>query len=268
MDAGMKLTGDRNRHGSGERGVPALDMLPPRPLCIALVIALVSTIISLSASAAEGVPAADEDPAYASPEAAFAAVFLASGLGERGYWENREYAAAFYEMPDGSWHSTPIVAGTRTESAIPYHAVPPAALRIVGAHTHGQPHIPEDAWHLYGTDFSKADLRNAVHNYRATNGRIAAQFLLSSQLNILRLTLTGEPELALGVAFVRSPEEARLTPGAIHGTTELLGRLALPAAARTVGEAARTPQAADARRPTALALGGTSLGGPTTPARD
>lgn len=37
------------------RGVQAIDMPLPRMLCIALVLALVSTVISLSASAADGI---------------------------------------------------------------------------------------------------------------------------------------------------------------------------------------------------------------------
>jgi hypothetical protein len=258
----MQSAGDRGRHGGGERGAQALGALPPPLLCIALVIALFSTIISLSASAAESTPVPGSETTYSSPEAAFAAIFIASGLGELAYRENREYAAAIYQMPDGRWRSTAVVAGSRTESAIPYHAVPEGALRIVGAHTHGQPHIPEDAGHLYGVDFSQADLHNAVQNYRTTRGRIAMQLLLSSELKILRLTLTGEPDLALGVAFVRSPKEARQTPGAIHGTTDLLGQLAAPTAARTVSVTARSAIAGRALRETSLALVANPAGEP------
>jgi hypothetical protein len=126
-----------------------------------------------------------------SAEAAFQAAFIDSGLGLRGYRENREYAAAIYQMPDGSWHCTSVVPGTRLESRIPYHEVPDVAVRIVGAHTHGQPRVPEDPQGLYGTDFSASDRRNAVHNYRASEGRIDTQLLLSSEFRILRLDLRG-----------------------------------------------------------------------------
>jgi len=227
-----------------DRNAIASGLLPPRLLCIALVLALISTIASLSARAAEGAKAPEAGAAYATPEAAFAAVFITSGLGERAYRENREYAAAIYEMPDGSWHSTAVVAGGQTQSTIPYHAVPPEAVNIVGAHTHGQPHIPGDAWNLYGVDFSQADLRNAVRNYRTTHGLIARQFLLTSELKILSLTITGEPALTVGLALVHLTEQPRLTPEAIHGTTEVLGQLPLPAESGARGGIFGTPVAA------------------------
>lgn len=47
----MDIAGHHGKNGNVERQKEALDMLPPRLLCVALVIALVSTIISLSASA-------------------------------------------------------------------------------------------------------------------------------------------------------------------------------------------------------------------------
>jgi hypothetical protein len=229
----MDMPAIRSSTGQAARSARAPALLPPRLLCVALAIALVSTIISMTASAAETAPG-DEGRGYPSAEAAFAGAFIASGLAERGYRENREYAAAIYQLPDGSWHSTPALAGTRTESAIPYHAVPAAALQIVGAHTHGQPRIPEDPAHLYGVDFSQADLRNAVHNYRITRGRIAAQLLLTSELKVLRLTLSGDPELAMGETFVTSSEQARRAPGAIHGRMEVLDELAVHIDRRTV----------------------------------
>ena len=48
----MRIAGERSE--SEVRSTQALNMLPPRLLCIALVIALVSTLISLGARAAEG----------------------------------------------------------------------------------------------------------------------------------------------------------------------------------------------------------------------
>ncbi len=212
----------------GRQGAPiserAVRLLLNRKLCAALLATLAAALLSLNARAAQTPAALGSATGYASAEAAFSGEFLATGLAERGYRENREYAAAIYQMPDGLWYCTAIQAGSRTESSIPYHLVPEAALQIAGAHTHGQAHIPEDPRHLYGVDFSQADLNNALHNYRITHGRIATQLLLTSELQVLRLTISGQPDLAMGAAFVGSAEEARRTPGAIHGITERLGR--------------------------------------------
>jgi hypothetical protein len=208
----------QERHGT--RGMP---IVPPRLLCLALAIALVSTIISLSAKAAGAIAAASPDTAYRSAEDAFTAVFLDSGLGQRAFRENREYAAAIYQLADGGWHCTLPVAGTRDESAIPYHAVPADAVRIVGAHTHGQPFVAGDSGHVYGVDFSRADLRNAVHNYRITHGRIAAQLLLSSEFKVLRFTLDGDPRSAHDDDAERSVyADPGIVIGALRGTTETL----------------------------------------------
>jgi len=264
----MYITSNLHRLRRGERGVQVTKLLPSRPLCIALVIALIGTNISLGVKAADGGMRPAGDAAYATPEAAFAAIFVTSGLGERAYQENREYAAAIYEMPDGLWYSTDVIAGSRLESAIPYHAVPPEALRIVGAHTHGQPRIPEDAWHLYGVDFSQADLRNAIYNYRTTHGRIAVQFLLSSELKILRLTLGGEAAMMPGVAFFRPSQEARLTPATIHGTTDLLGQLPLPDGTTTHGGPIRAPIAAPEPEEMSIALGAVLAGRGPDPGRN
>jgi hypothetical protein len=144
----------------------------------------------LAACAALAAPACASDLGYADAEQAFDAVFIDSGLAERAYVENREYAAAIYQMPDGRWHATAAVAGDLTRSAIPYDAVPAQAMRVVGAHSHGRPDIPGDPSHRYGTDFSEADRHAAIHNYRATRGRIAVQLLLTSRLEILRMTLS------------------------------------------------------------------------------
>jgi hypothetical protein len=220
-----------------------LQLLPPRLLRFALLLALVSTLLSLSAVAADSLQFPDDDTGYPSAEAAFAAEFITSGLGERAYRENREYAAAIYQLPDGSWHCTPAMAGSRTGSAIPYHAVPTSAVQIVGAHTHGQPHIPEDPWQLYGVDFSQADLRNAVHNYRTTKGRIAAQLLLTSDLRILRLTLSGEADPAAAEEMETSLQAGRLRSGGIHGRSELLGQLRIPAGSRVVSGESRSSEA-------------------------
>jgi hypothetical protein len=126
---------------------------------------------------------------YASAEQAFEAVFITSGIGQRGYDENREYAAALYQMPDGRWYATEVTAGNLTGCAIPYHAVPPAAMRIAGAHTHGQPRLPGDASHIYGTDFSQTDRRNAIGAYQASHGKIDSQLLLTSRLEVLRMSI-------------------------------------------------------------------------------
>ena len=126
---------------------------------------------------------------YASAEEAFEAIFITSGVGQRGYDENREYAAALYQMPDGRWYATEVIAGGCTSSTIPYHKVPPEAIRIAGAHTHGQPHLPEDPSRIYGTDFSQTDRRNAIRAYQTTHGVIDTQFLLTSRLAVLRMSL-------------------------------------------------------------------------------
>lgn len=150
---------------------------------------------------------------YANAEAAFADVFLTSGLGLRAYRENREYAAAIYEMPDGSWHSTVPAAGGRMTSTIAYHLVPREALQIVGAHTHGQPIVPEDQGNTYGASFSSSDLRNASHNYRISRGKIAKQFLLTSELRILRLSLSGiGPGNESGLVSSRTEVLGELSP--------------------------------------------------------
>jgi hypothetical protein len=127
------------------------------------------------------------DPGYPSAERAFEAAFIGSGLGLRGYFENREYASAIYRMPDGRWRFVAPVAGGSMTSSIPYGSVPAAAVSIVGAHTHGQPRIPGDRDGLYGTDFSVLDRRAALTNFTNSRGRIAAQLLLTSCFTILRL---------------------------------------------------------------------------------
>ena len=146
-------------------------------------IAVVALNLLLSGARAAG------EAGYASAEQAFEATFIASSIGQRGYDENREYAAALYQMPDGRWYATEVVAGGLTESAIPYHAVPSGAIRIAGAHTHGQPRLPEDPMRIYGTEFSRTDTHNAIRAYEASHGRIDAQWLLTSQLVVLRMSV-------------------------------------------------------------------------------
>lgn len=124
-----------------------------------------------------------------SAESAFVAAFITSGIGQRGYDENREYAAALYQMPDGRWYATPVVAGNERSCNIPYELVPAQAVRIAGAHTHGQPHIAGDSLHEYGTDFSQADRRIAVDAYRITRGRVDSQWLLTSRLQVLQMSV-------------------------------------------------------------------------------
>lgn len=130
------------------------------------------------------------DVGYENAEQAFEGAIIASGIGQRGYDENREYAAALYQMPNGRWYATPVIAGGRTSSSIPYHLVPGQAVRIAGVHTHGQPRLPEDPSHIYGTDFSRADRRNAMLAYQASHGRIDVQLLLTSQLTVLRMSIS------------------------------------------------------------------------------
>jgi hypothetical protein len=129
------------------------------------------------------------DVGYATAEQAFAAAFINSGVGRRGYEQNREYAAALYELPDGRWYSTRVITGERLGSSIPYHLVPEQAVRIAGAHTHGSPWLPEDPSHIYGTDFSQTDRRNAMRAFRSSQGRIDSQFLLTSRLEVLRMSI-------------------------------------------------------------------------------
>ncbi|MBV8211034.1 MAG: DUF4329 domain-containing protein [Burkholderiaceae bacterium] len=130
-----------------------------------------------------------QDRGFESAEAAFSATFIRSGIGQRGYDENREYAAALYQMPDGSWYATPVVAGGRDRCSIPYHLVPPEAVRIAGAHTHGRPELPGDSTHAYGTNFSQTDRRNAMQAYVASHGVIDTQLLLTSRLAVLRMSV-------------------------------------------------------------------------------
>jgi len=129
------------------------------------------------------------DISYATAEQAFAAAFIDSGVGRRGYEQNREYAAALYQLPDGRWYTTVVIAGDRLGSSIPYHLVPNEAVRIAGAHTHGSPVLPEDPSHVYGTDFSQTDRRNAMRAFRSSQGRIDSQFLLTSRLEVLRMSI-------------------------------------------------------------------------------
>jgi hypothetical protein len=146
-------------------------------------------ILTLLLIAAAQPAIAASEPGYESAEEAFDAAFLSSGIGRRGYEENREYAAALYQMPDRRWYATPVVAGGRVTSAIPYHLIPPGAMRIAGVHTHGQPTIPEDPSRSYGLDFSQTDRRNAVLAYQASHGRIDRQILLNSRLDVLEMTV-------------------------------------------------------------------------------
>jgi len=155
---------------------------------------------------------------YESAEAAFVGVFITSGLGLRAFFENREYAAALYQLPDGSWHATPSVPGSRLASAIPYHAVPLDAVFIAGAHTHGQPHIPEDPDHDYGREFSNIDRTTALRNFQISRGKICKQLLLTSDMRILRLRFD---ERALPSA------ENLPTVGGVHDRIDVLGRLGL-----------------------------------------
>ncbi len=193
--------------------------------CAASAIALFGACAAAESPAERG---ADSKVGYPSAEAAFYAVFVESGLGMRAYEENREYAAAIFEMPDGRWHCTPVSAGDRGSSLIPYHLVPAEALRIAGAHTHGRPQLPGDATHVYGADFSAADRRNALLNYRMTRGRIDTQLLLSSELKVLRLRLDGRSH---EIPASWSPE------GQGPLRTEVLG--ALESAAASPGPAQR-----------------------------
>jgi hypothetical protein len=129
------------------------------------------------------------DSGYPSAQAAFVAAFITSGVGQRGYDENREYAAALYQMPDGRWYATPAEAGDQTKCRIPYDRVPSKAIRVAGAHTHGQPHLPGDADHEYGLDFSRVDVRNSVQAFSATHGRIDSQWLLTSRMKVLEMRI-------------------------------------------------------------------------------
>jgi hypothetical protein len=169
------------------------------------------TIASLVLSVIARVACAAPEAGYASAEQAFEAVFLASGIGQRGYEENREYAAALYQMPDGRWYATQVVAGSVTGCDIPYHAVPAAAIRIAGAHTHGQPRLPGDPSHIYGVDFSQTDRRNAIRAYQTSQGKVDSQLLLTSRLEVLRMSI--------GLNY--DPSSARI---AVMAHTTRLGR--------------------------------------------
>ena len=106
----------------------------PRPASIASAPARALLVFLLLACgplhAQDQPPRPDGADGYPSAEATFDAVFLRSGAAQRAYHENREIAAAIYQLADGSWHSTALVTGTRLRSAIPYHSVPAGALRM------------------------------------------------------------------------------------------------------------------------------------------
>jgi hypothetical protein len=109
--------------------------------CVAMLVAAVSVAAAADPTSASSF---ESDSGYLDAEQAFHAVFIDSGLAWRAYVENREYAAAIYQMPDGRWHATGTVGGDLDSTSIPYRAVPPEAIRVVGAHTHGRPLIPGD----------------------------------------------------------------------------------------------------------------------------
>jgi len=152
----------------------------------------------LASNAARG-PGLD-DRGFENAQDAFVAVFIDSGLGRRAYEENREYAAALYQMPDGRWHATPVSTGDLKSCRIPYDKVPDGAVRIAGAHTHGQPRIAGEGKQEFGTGFSTIDRRNALLSYRVTHGRVESQWLLTSHLQIL--------ELSFAMAY--SPADSRI----------------------------------------------------------
>ncbi len=173
---------------------------------------------------------------YADAEEAFLDVFIRSGLALRGYEENREYAAAIYQMPDGRWYATAVVAGGVKASSIPYDQVPHDAVRVDGAHTHGQPRIPGDSLHLYGGNFSDTDRRAAIRNFKVTRGRIAEQLLLTSRLEMLRMAVSRGYDAASGEIAIR----ARVSLfGSVPASSATAPRPAPPAYRLVSPEAAR-----------------------------
>jgi hypothetical protein len=187
---------------------------------IAALLAVLAATCGQAAQPGDGRPELGRD--FPSAEAAFFAVFIDSGLGERAYREDREYAAALYQTPDGRWHSTDVLPGDRDRSRIPYHAVPADALSIAGAHTHGQPDRAIDPQRVFGQTFSSADCDNALHNFVASRGRISQQFLLSSDLRILRMTFDVRPQAGEPIG---AAERSR-----VHARTDPIGKLDLDGA--------------------------------------
>jgi len=124
---------------------------------------------------------------FESAQDAFQAIVIDSGLARRAWRENREVAVAFYRLPDGAWHATSVHEGDEWTSSIPYHEVPPAAIEIASAHTHGQPSVAGEGGRIYGLDFSRVDRDNALHNFALTRGRIALHFLVTSRMQVRRL---------------------------------------------------------------------------------
>jgi hypothetical protein len=181
---------------------------------------LLHAVLAMALACALAAPAAAAVDGYDSAESAFRAAFIDSGVAGRAYAQDRECAAALYEMPDGRWHSTPVRAGERDRSLIPNHEVPPEALRIIGAHTHGRPHEALDQGQVWGLGYSQADLRNAWHNFTVTQGRIAGQLLLSSDLRILRLGWSGP------AAVAPAAWSAGAVAAAPQGRIEVIGQLA------------------------------------------
>lgn len=156
--------------------------------------ALAALLLGATAPDAPAAPSSG----YQTDEQAFEQVFIGSGLGQRGYDENREYAAALYQMPDGRWYATPVLPGDRDRCSIPYHLVPPQAVRIAGAHTHGQPRLPEEPSRTYGADFSGTDRLNAIRAFQASHGLIDGQWLLTSELVVLRMSVAPRYDAATG----------------------------------------------------------------------
>jgi len=126
---------------------------------------------------------------FGTAQEAFEAIVIDSGLARRAWRENREVAVAFYRLPDGAWRATSVHEGDEWTSSIPYHEVPPQAIEIASAHTHGQPSLAGDGGRIYGLDFSRVDRDNALHNFALTRGRIATHFLVTSRMQVRRLSV-------------------------------------------------------------------------------
>jgi hypothetical protein len=223
-----------------------------RSRCRILLDAACAGILVLGCGAVEAAkPAeqlADRSEGYQTADEAFIALVLRSGAGAEAFARNREIAIALYRLPDRTWHGTRIREGRILGSAIPYDEVPADAEDIASVHTHGQPRVPGDDLHTWGTDFSGLDRENAIRNFRMSRGRISTHFLLNSRMEPLRLTVRTEFDRDSGSIRIL----ARQAPLALPHVPEAAGfpaALSPPSPTAAWSATARSPDQAVASTP-------------------
>jgi hypothetical protein len=123
------------------------------------------------------------DPSYRTPEEAFNAAFIASGLGMRGYFQNREYGTRLYQATGGGWGYLPPIAGGRTGVTLP--PPPSDAVTYIDAHSHGQPRIPEKDG-IFGLNPSPDDFQLSFSLSQRDSGRYGGGIVLTSDFKVLQ----------------------------------------------------------------------------------